>query len=97
VIGRRAGVGHRTGFGWNGRRYHAGHFRYPAGFSYRRWVRGQVLPGVFLSPAYYFTNYVVLGLDPPPYGYVWVRFGPDILLVNIRTGEIVDVEYGVFY
>jgi Ni/Co efflux regulator RcnB len=58
---------------------------------------GQSLPLVFLGSAYYFTNYAALGLDPPPFGYQWVRYGPDILLVNIRTGQIMDVEYGVFY
>lgn len=52
---------------------------------------------VFISPVYYFTDFVILGLEPPPYGYRWIRFGPDLLLVNIRTGEIMDVEYGVFY
>jgi Ni/Co efflux regulator RcnB len=72
-------------------------FRYPPGYAYRRWNRGQTLPLLFLGAAYYFTNYAVLGLDPPPWGYQWVRYGPDVLLVNIRTGEIMDVEYNVFY
>ena len=87
----------RPGQGWNGHRYRAGLFRYPTGYGYRRWSRGQILPILFLSAAYYFTNYAVLGLDPPPYGYQWVRYGPDVLLVNIRTGQIMDVEYNVFY
>jgi Ni/Co efflux regulator RcnB len=52
---------------------------------------------VFLSSAYYFTNYAALGLDPPPFGYQWVRYGPDVLLVNVRTGQVMDVEYNVFY
>jgi len=101
----RPGHGHRPGvrppgrpgFGWNGHRYRAGAYRYPTGYGYRRWSRGQILPLLFLSATYYFTNYAVLGLDPPPYGYQWVRYGPDVLLVNIRTGEVMDVEYGVFY
>ena len=33
----------------------------------------------------------------PPYGYQWVRFGPDVMLVNIRTGEILDVIHNAFY
>jgi Ni/Co efflux regulator RcnB len=93
----RPGRPGRPGFGWNGHRYRAGFFRYPTGYAYRRWGVGQVLPLLFLSSTYYFTNYAVLGLDPPPYGYQWVRYGPDVLLVNIRTGQIMDVEYGVFY
>jgi len=39
----------------------------------------------------------MLGLGPPPHGFVWVRYGPDLLLVNRRTGRIVDVIYGAFY
>jgi len=26
-----------------------------------------------------------------------VRYGPDALLVNVYSGEVVDVVYGVFY
>ena len=33
----------------------------------------------------------------PPYGYVWVRYGDDALLVDVDTGEILRVVYGVFY
>jgi Ni/Co efflux regulator RcnB len=29
-------------------------------------------------------------------GYQWVRYGPDLLLVDIATGQVVDVRYGVF-
>jgi Ni/Co efflux regulator RcnB len=84
-------------YGWNGHRYRAGLFRYPPGYAYRRWAAGQSLPLLFMSSAYYFTNYSVLGLDPPPYGYQWIRYGPDVMLVNNRNGEILDVVYGVFY
>jgi Ni/Co efflux regulator RcnB len=36
------------------------------------------------------------GLIDPPYGYVWVRYGPDALLVNVENGLILSVMYGVF-
>jgi hypothetical protein len=84
-------------YGWNGHRYRTSPFRYPSGYAYRRWTVGQALPALLFSSAYYFTNYAVLGLDPPPYGYQWVRYGPDVLLVNIRTGEVLDVNHDVFY
>jgi len=84
-------------YGWNGHRLRLGAFRYPPGYAYRRWATGQSLPQLFFSSAYYFTDYASLGLDAPPYGYQWVRYGPDIILVNIRTGEILDVVRGVFY
>jgi len=72
-------------------------FRYPPGFGYRRWLSGAVLPSVFLSGAYFYDNYAALGLGPPPAGYRWVRYGPDLLLVNIATGRIADVVDGTFY
>lgn len=72
-------------------------FRYPHGYRYRRWNVGLILPRVFLSNYYYWSDWRALGLLPPPPGYVWVRFGPDLLLVNRYTGRIADVIYGAFY
>jgi Ni/Co efflux regulator RcnB len=72
-------------------------FHYPRGYSYRRWVIGALLPRIFLSNYYYWTDWRALGLLPPPPGYVWVRYGPDLLLVNRFTGRIADVIYGAFY
>jgi len=30
-------------------------------------------------------------------GYVWVRYGPDALLIDTYTGEIIQVRYDVFW
>eukprot|EP01037_Dinobryon_pediforme_P014720 gene14720-14845_t len=54
------------------------------------WRVGERLPYLFLSDIYY-IDFGPYGLPRPPYGYRWVRFGPDVLLVNVYTGEIVDV------
>ena len=72
-------------------------FRYPHGYGYRRWHIGLFLPHVFLHHYYYFNDWALLGLGPPPPGYVWVRYGPDLLLVDRFTGRIADVIYGAFY
>lgn len=72
-------------------------FAYPPGWYYRRWAIGAVLPPLFLSPAYFYPGWAALGLEPPPPGYAWVRFGPDLLEVNLSTGEVEDGVYGVFY
>ncbi|HEX3422952.1 MAG TPA: RcnB family protein [Sphingomicrobium sp.] len=72
-------------------------FHYPRGYSYRRWGIGAILPHIFLSNYYYWNDWSALGLLPPPPGYVWVRYGPDLLLVNRYTGRISDVIYGAFY
>jgi Ni/Co efflux regulator RcnB len=71
-------------------------FHYPHGYAYRRWTIGLFLPHLFLSTAYYFDSYTRMGLEPPPPGYRWVRYGPDLLLVQTRTGRIADVIYGAF-
>lgn len=78
-------------------RIRAPEFRYPGGYRYRRWGVGAVLPRIFLAQPYYWTDWRALGLLPPPPGFIWVRFGPDLLLVNRYTGRIADVIYGAFY
>ncbi len=79
-------------------RYHYAHPYFPPhGYYYRRWVYGQVFPTIFWTQNYWLTDYYSYGLDNPPYGYVWVRYGPDALLVNVYNGQILSVEYGVFY
>ena len=72
-------------------------WQYPRGYSYRRWTIGLLLPHLFLSQSYYFDDYATYGFGPPPYGCRWVRYGPDLLLVDVRTGRIRDVIYGAFY
>ena len=87
-------VGHRP---TTYRRMNASSYHYPRGYSYRRWSAGAILPSLFLSNSYYFNNYGSLGLGAPPPGYVWVRYGPDLLLVNRHNGRIIDVIRGAFY
>jgi Ni/Co efflux regulator RcnB len=93
------GIGPRE-FGYRGRtfeRVHVDPFFYPRGWGYRRWAVGAVLPPLFLVPAYYYADWASLGLAPPPPGFQWVRYGPDLLLVDLSTGEVADTVYGVFY
>jgi hypothetical protein len=87
-------------FSYRGRmieRVHRDPFVYPPGWAYRRWAIGAVLPPVFLVPAYFYLDWAELGLTPPPMGDQWVRYGPDLLLVDTGTGAIVEVIYDVFY
>jgi Ni/Co efflux regulator RcnB len=71
-------------------------FAYPPGWQYRRWTIGGQLPALFLAPGYFYQGWAALGLEAPPPGYAWVRYGPDLLEVNLSTGEVEDVVYGVF-
>jgi hypothetical protein len=87
-------------FGYRGHmmeRVHRDPFVYPPGFAYRRWAVGAALPPLFLARDYWYADWAALGLAPPPPGYQWVRYGPDLLLVDVVTGQVVDVAYDVFY
>jgi len=74
---------------------HGRPFHYPPGYRYRRWTIGLLLPRLFLAAPYYYDD--VWGLGVPPPGCRWVRYGPDLLLVDVRSGRIRDVIYGAFY
>jgi hypothetical protein len=89
----RPGTGRPPGF----RPIRGPTWRYPRGYRYRRWAIGLVLPSLFLAPNYYYEDYWRMGLEGPPWGYRWVRYGPDLLLVDTRTGRIEDAIYGAFY
>ena len=58
---------------------------------------GQDIPLLFLSSQYFFDSYADYGIRHPPFGYRWVRYGPDLLLVNNRTGRVLQVIHGAFY
>lgn len=83
--------------GWSHRRFHHGAFHWPHGYHYRRWSYGEFLPNIFFATNYWLNDWRVYGLYAPPPGLVWVRHGPDALLVDRYTGEIVRVRYNVFY
>lgn len=78
------------------RRYRWQTYNRPHGWYYRRWTFGQVLPSIFWANDYWLNDYWRFGLPIPPYGYVWVRYGDDALLVNTRTGQVLQVVYGLF-
>ena len=77
--------------------FHLGYYYDPFGWDYMRYGVGWRL-----WPSYYRSSF---WLDdpwqyrlPPAYGpYRWVRYFNDALLVNIYTGEVVDVEYNFFW
>lgn len=95
AVHRPATRGYHPG-NWNGRVIHGGVYHYPHGYSYHRWAVGRPLPRVFLAPTYYYAGYAALGLMAPPANYQWIRYGPDLLLVDLATGNVVDIRYGVF-
>lgn len=77
--------------------FRLGRYYDPYGWSYRRFSIGYGL-----WPSYYGSSF---WLDdpwryrlPPAYGpYRWIRYYDDALLVNIHTGQVVDVIHNVFW
>lgn len=81
--------------------WHAVHYPhpwvYPPGYGYRLWAVGAILPPLFWSrPTYYYTGWDEMGLPPPDPGFQYIEYGPDLLLVNVATGEVVQVFPGAF-
>ena len=87
-------------FQWNqyaDHSYRGQPYQPPRGWYERRWAYGQILPAPFWARNYWLVNYWGFGLVDPPYGYVWVRYGNDALMVNIITGQILGSVYWLFY
>ena len=78
-------------------RFRAGAYRAPSGYRARHWSHGQRLPSYLFARNYWLLNYAAYPLFAPPAGLVWVRVGADALLIDQFSGEIIQVDYGVFY
>lgn len=77
--------------------FRLGFYYDPFGSSYRRWSAGS-----YLYPSYYGSRYWLNDPGhyrlPPAYGpYRWVRYWNDALLVNVYTGQVVDVLHNFFW
>ncbi len=79
-------------YGWRG----ASAWRDQPGYYYRRWGYGDILPAGWFVADFWISDYEDYDLPVPPYGYEWVRSGPDALLVDTYTGEVVEAVYGLF-
>jgi Ni/Co efflux regulator RcnB len=79
------------------RQYHYGNYNAPQGYAYHRYSYGDRLPEGYYAQNFWITSYLNFGLITPPDGYVWVRYGPDAVLIDEDTGEIVQIVYDQFY
>jgi len=77
--------------------FHVAAYQRPQGYSERHWGYGDRLPGAYYARNYWISDYLIYSLFAPPGGLVWVRVGDDALLIDEYSGEIIQVEYGVFY
>jgi Ni/Co efflux regulator RcnB len=78
-------------------RYHIGTYRRPHGWYAHHWVVGAYLPGGWYGRDYWIVDFGLYGLIAPPDGLVWVRVGPDVMLIDPDTGEVIQVVYGIFW
>ncbi len=78
-------------------RFHMRAWVGPRGFHYRRFGIGERIPAVLLVADFFIADYAAYDLEYPGDEYVWVRDGDDAVLVDRYTGEVIEVEYDVFY
>jgi Ni/Co efflux regulator RcnB len=77
----------------HGDRHHR-HASYAAPYHnwrYRPVSVGHRLDRVYYSPRYYISDYGYYHLRTPRPWERWIRYGDDLLLVNLRTGRVLDV------
>jgi Ni/Co efflux regulator RcnB len=89
--------GHSNGNRWGGQvngRWYAG-AQAPGGWNnYRRMGRGGHLPNYWMGSGFRIPDYLSWGLAAPPYGYFWVRYYDDAVLVDDR-GDVWDSVGGI--
>ena len=79
------------------RSFQVGPYHPPRNWHYRHWGYGEFLPRWFWGPQYYLSDYWLFGLEVPPVGFEWVRYGPDALLISLSNGQVLQAAYGVFH
>ena len=67
------------------------------GWNYRRFSIGLFLEPLFYSSHYWISDPWYYRLPPAYPGTRWVRYYDDVLLVDMYTGEVIDVIYDFFW
>jgi hypothetical protein len=82
----------------NRNRFHLGSYYSPyRNYSYNRLSIGLFLDSLFYSNRYWLSDPWQYRLPPAPYGTQWVRYYDDVVLVDVYTGEVLDVIYDFFW
>jgi len=77
--------------------FRLGLYNDPFGWGYRRWGIGSYLYPNYYTSSFWLNDPWQYRL-PPVYGpYRWVRYHDDALLVDIYSGQVVDVIYNFFW
>lgn len=75
--------------------YRGGNWRAP--FRYNAWNTGQRLKPAYYSSRYYISDPYRYRLPAARGDMRWVRHYNDVLLVNVRSGAVVQVHRGFFW
>ena len=92
-------------YDWQGWRYqnrnlfHAPRYYAPYGYGYgyQRFGIGIYLNNVFFGSSYWISDPWAYRLPSAQWPYRWVRYYDDVLLVDTRSGYVVDVIYDFFW
>jgi Nickel/cobalt transporter regulator len=67
------------------------------GYRYNRLSIGLILDSLFYSNRYWLSDPYQYRLPAAPYGTQWVRYYNDVVLVDVYTGEVLDVIENFFW
>jgi hypothetical protein len=91
-------------YDWHGYRnrnrhiYHVGRYYAPyRNYHYRRFSVGFFLQPLFFGSRYWISDPWHYRLPPAYPGTRWVRYYDDVLLVDMYSGEVIDVIYDFFW
>jgi Ni/Co efflux regulator RcnB len=60
-------------------------------YAYRRFSRGGTVPPLWRDDRFYVRDWFAFGLTEPAYGYRWIRYYNDALLIGVSNGQVYDV------
>lgn len=72
-------------------------YRGPRGYRYRPVAIGYRFERPYYASRYWIPDYARYRLPPPGYGHRWVRYGNDVVLINISNGRVLQVFASFFF
>lgn len=77
--------------------YHRPAYVGPRGYAYRPIAVGHRFDRAYYGNRYWVNDYGRYRLPAPRAGHRWVRYGNDVVMVNMRNGRVVTVHNGFFW
>lgn len=78
-------------------RFHIGIYIDPFGYQYRNWQLGWRVPARYYATRYWINDPSYYRLPPVGGPYRWIRYHDDVLLIDLRTGRVLDVIRDFFW